>query len=155
MSKSRLRIPWDFLKPTRNSRKEFCHPPFIWLKSLFTMESHPFWRLIFHSNHGWEIYWKSGIRIPAPEGQKCFVHFPILHKKLRIVIFNNFCFTNQISIRTSIFNMFYIISGKQNKISKNDEGQNTQFCVKNLKMKRKKDNKCLTFWSGDLNSRFQ
>ena len=29
-----------------------------------------------------------------------------------------------------------------------------QFCVKNLKMKRKKDKKCLTFHSEDLNPRF-
>ena len=33
--------------------------------------------------------------------------------------------------------------------------KDTQFCVKNLKMKRKKnDKKCLTFRSGDSNSRF-
>ena len=51
----------------------------------------------FHenSNHGWENYWKSGVRIPALGGQSLF--------------FNHFwisCFTNQISIKTNIFNMF-------------------------------------------------
>ena len=29
-----------------------------------------------------------------------------------------------------------------------------QFFIENLKMKRKKDKKFLTFWSGDLNPRF-
>jgi hypothetical protein len=32
--------------------------------------------------------------------------------------------------------------------------KDTQFCEKNLKMKRKKDKNVLTFWSGDLNPRF-
>ena len=32
--------------------------------------------------------------------------------------------------------------------------KDTQSCVKNLKMKRKKDKKCLTLWSGDLNPRY-
>ena len=32
--------------------------------------------------------------------------------------------------------------------------KDSQFCVKNLKMKRKKDKQFLTFWSGDLNPRF-
>ena len=54
----------------------------------------------------------SGIQIPALEGQISF-HFQILHTKLHIVDFNGFlisCFTNQISIKTNIFNMFYFIS---------------------------------------------
>ena len=32
--------------------------------------------------------------------------------------------------------------------------KDTHFCVKNFKMKRKNDKKCLTFWSGDSNPRF-
>ena len=32
--------------------------------------------------------------------------------------------------------------------------KDTQFCLKNLKIKRKKNKKILTFWSGDLNPRF-
>ena len=51
---------------------------------------------------------KSGIRIPAPEGQKYFFpfsfHFQILLTKLHIFDFNRFlisCFTNQISIKTN------------------------------------------------------
>ena len=32
--------------------------------------------------------------------------------------------------------------------------KDNQFCVKNLKMKRKKDKKFLTFRSGDSNPRF-
>ena len=38
--------------------------------------------------------------------------FQILHKKLVIFVFNPFwisCFTNQISIKSKIFNMFYLI----------------------------------------------
>ena len=46
-------------------------------------------------------------------------------------------------VDTNIFNMFYLISKKQNEILKN-----TQFCMENLKMKRKKDQKILTFPSG-------
>ena len=48
---------------------------------------------------------------------KIFVLFPfpfqILHKKLYIFVFNLFwisCFTNHISIKTKIFNKFYLIS---------------------------------------------
>ena len=47
-------------------------------------------------------------------------------------------------IDTNIFNMFYLISKKQNEILKN-----TQFCMENLKMKRKKDKNFLTFRSRD------
>ena len=59
-----------------------------------------------------ENYWKSGVRIPAPEGQTILclfsVHFQILHKKLHIFASNHFwisCFT-----KTKNFNMFYLIS---------------------------------------------
>ena len=55
---------------------------------------------------------KSGIQIPASEGH-FFFHFQILHTKLHISDFNGFlisCFTNQISIKTNIFNVFYLIS---------------------------------------------
>ena len=37
-------------------------------------------------------------------------------------------------VDTNIFNMFYLISKKQNEILKN-----TQFCMENLKMKRNKN----------------
>ena len=41
-----------------------------------------------NSNHGQENYWKSGVRIPALDGQNFFclfsVHLQILHKKLHI-----------------------------------------------------------------------
>ena len=52
-------------------------------------------------------------------------------------------------VDTNIFNMFYLISKKQNEILKN-----TQFCMENLKMKRKKDKNFLTFRSRDSNPRF-
>ena len=53
---------------------------------------------------------------PLPKGNifcPFSFHFQILHKKLHIFVFNHFwisCFTNQISIKTKIFNMFYLIS---------------------------------------------
>ena len=43
--------------------------------------------LTFHENSycGWENYWRSGLQIPAPEGEKNFVlfsfHFQIFHTK--------------------------------------------------------------------------
>jgi hypothetical protein len=49
---------------------------------------------IKNSNHGQENYWKSGVQIPAPEGQKNFVlfsfHLQILHKKLHIFVLTIF-----------------------------------------------------------------
>ena len=46
-----------------------------------------------NSNQGWEIYRKSGVQIPATEGQNIFFLFPfpfqILHKKLHIHVFNH------------------------------------------------------------------
>ena len=75
--------------------------------------------LIFceNSNRGQGSYWKSWVWIPAPEGQNIFCsfsfHFQILHTKLDIFVFNHFwisSFTNQISIKTKIFNMFHLIS---------------------------------------------
>ena len=61
---------------------------------------------------------KSGARIPNPEGQKkilsfFFFSFSNSPYKLHIFVFNHFlisCFTNQISIKTNIFNILYWIS---------------------------------------------
>ena len=67
---------------------------------------------------------KSGIWIPAPEGQKMFCplsfHFQILHTKLNIFVLNHF------------------------------ENKDMQFSVENLKMKRKRTTIFLTFRSGDF-----
>ena len=44
------------------------------------------------------------------------------------------CFKNQISIKTNIFNMFYLKTTYQKMVKTKD----TQFCGKNLKIKKKK-----------------
>ena len=76
---------------------------------------------------------KPGVRIQAPEGQKFVcpfsLHFQILRTKLHIFVFNHFsisCFTNQISISTNVFKLV--------------KHKDMQFCMENLKMKRKKAN---------------
>ena len=98
---------------------------------------------------------------PALKGHKIFcpfsVHFQILNKKLHIFVFNPFwisCFTNQISIKTFSPCFIWFINNKT-RYQKMSQIKHTQFCVKNLKIKRKKDNNFMTFRSGDLNHRFQ
>ena len=78
---------------------------------------------IFVQNHVRENYWNSGVQIPAPKGHFSYFFCSFLksrlHKKQHIFLFNPFwisCFTN---IFTHIFNMFYLISKQQSKISKN------------------------------------
>ena len=91
---------------------------------------------------GGKITENLGFESPLWKVKKLFVLFQILHKKWIS------CFTNQISTC-----FIWFLNNKtryQNMIKIKD----TQFCVKNWKWKEKKDNKFLTFQSGDSNPRF-
>ena len=83
-------------------------------------------------------------------------HFHINYKKLHTFLFNHFlisCFTNQISIKKEVFNMFYLISKSLKKIWK--KWLKTKVCsfAWRILNKNKKDKKIFDR-SGDLNPRF-
>ena len=133
MSKSRLRIPWDFLKPTRNSRKEFCHPPFIWLKSLFTMGSHPFWRLIqimvgkFTENLGFES------QLQKVKNALFIFQFSI--KNCVLLFLTIFVLQIRYQWEQTFSTCFIWFLNNKTRYQKMVKIKDTQFCVKNLKMK--------------------
>ena len=72
--------------------------------------------LIFgeNSNHGQENYWKSGVQIPAPEGQNNFVlfsfHFQINYTKLGIFDFKVRTFWEALKIWKKSSTWFWQIS---------------------------------------------
>ena len=92
-----------------------------------------------NSNHGRENYWKSGVWIPAPEGQNFFVLFLFIFK-FSIKICISLCLTilNQISIKETFSTCFIGFLNNRTRYQKMAEINDTQFCVKNLKMKRNK-----------------
>ena len=131
------------------------------LEACFDLISSPLSSFYENSNHGSENYLKSGLRIPALEGQKIFcpfsVHFQILHKKLHIFVFYLFWiswFTNQISIKNHFQQFIWFLN---NKTRYQKLVKITSFnCVRIWKWKEKwnKTKNCLTFQSGGSNPIF-
>ena len=77
----------------------------------------------FRSLFWFDLATLPSVKIQIMGGKITFsVIFKFSIKKLQIFVFNHFlifCFTNQISIKTNISDMFYFISKIQNEISKN------------------------------------
>ena len=109
-----------------------------------------------NSNQGWEKC--SIVQIPVPEGQNFFSLFlslisnPPYKLNAQICLLLMSCFTNQISIKQTFSTCF--LNNKTKYHQKMFKIKDTQFCVKNLKRKRKKDKIFLIFRSGDLKPRF-
>ena len=102
-----------------------------------------------------KIVQKSGVQIPAPEGQFFLpFFFSFSDSPYKIVCVNHLlisCFTNQISIKHMFSTCFIWFLNNKTIYQKMVNIKDTQFCVKNLKMKRKKDKNILTFRSVDSN----
>ena len=118
--------------------------------------------LTFHenSNRGRENYWKSGVRIPIKKEN--FLSFFLFIFKfftqnwvsliLTIFWYLVLLFRNQIKHVENVCFYWYLIC--KTRYSKMVKNKDMQFFMENLKMKRKKDKKILTFRSRDLNPRF-
>ena len=90
---------------------------------------------------GGKIVQKSRVQIPAPEGQ---VFLPFFF------IFNILFYKSGI---TKNKHLIWFLNNKP-RYQKMVNIKDTQFCMENLKMKRKKDKILLTFRCRDLNPRF-
>ena len=93
---------------------------------------------------GGKFFENLGFELPLLKVKICFVLFLFLFKfslqnciSLFLTHVLISCFTNQISIKANIFNVFYFIKKTRYKI------KDTQFCVKNLTMHEKRTN---NFW---------
>ena len=144
---------WFTCSVTDATLKFFFLTIVVFLKVLSLLEAcFDLISLTFHenSNHGRENYWKSGVQMPAPEGQIFFVHFSchifkfFTQNCVSLILapfwYLIYLIRNQIKHVENLCLYWYMICKR--RYSKMVTNKDIQFFMENLKMKRKKGQKC-------------